>query len=59
MRAAQTLLQAAQRVVGLATTKPGAEAGPLTSATVADDDGLSPVTLRRYLAATRDRWGCR
>lgn len=54
---AQTLLQAAQRVVGLATAKPSAEADRLTSATDSAEDGLSPVTLRHYLAATRDALG--
>ena len=54
---AQTLMQAAQRVVGLATAKPSAEAALFTSATDGADDGLSPATLRRYLAATRDALG--
>jgi hypothetical protein len=54
---AQTLLQAAQRVVGLARAKPGAEAVLFTSTTNSDDDGLSPATLRHYLAATRDALG--
>lgn len=55
---AQTLLQAAQRVVGLATAKPSAGAAPFTSGLErGEDDGLSPATLRRYLAATRDALG--
>ena len=54
--AAQTLLRAAQRVVGLATAKPRAEADRFTSATDSVD-GLSPVILRHHLAATRDALG--
>lgn len=55
--AAQTLLQTAQRVVGLATAKSSAEeARPASATDGAEDgaeDGLSPATLRHYLAATR------
>ena len=54
---AQTLLQAAQRVVGLPAAKPGAEAGPPASIMYGVEDDLSPATLRHYLAATRDALG--
>ena len=55
--AAQTLLRAAQRVVGLATAKPRAEAAPFTNVTDIAEDGPRAVTLRHYLAATRDALG--
>lgn len=54
---AQTLLQAAQRVVGLATAKPVAESVRFTSATDSAEDDLSPATLHHHLAATRDALG--
>ena len=54
---AQTLLQAAQRVVGLPAAKPNAETAPPASVMYGVVDDLSPATLRRYLAATRDALG--
>ena len=54
---AQTLLQAAQRVVGLPTAKPGAGTAPPASVMYGVEDDLSPAILRHYLAATRDALG--
>jgi len=54
---AQALLQATQRVVGLAPAKPSAEVARFTSAPDSAEDGLRAATLRHYLAATRDALG--